>query len=198
MAIRIALIMALVCLLGGSAAGAARRLILVPCGPVPPEVLPVLIKDLPKELPAIGTPGPEVPIPPEAYNPGRRQYAADAFLPRLKSFRTSPEDLILGITEVDLYTPEIDLNFVLGLADRRQQTAIISLARLHPQFYGLPENPALFHQRALKEAVHELGHLLGLGHCDNPKCIMFFSNTIADTDRKGPGFCQECRRLLGK
>jgi len=51
-------------------------------------------------------------------------------------------------------------------------------------------------ERALKEAVHELGHLLGLPHCDNPRCIMFFSNTLADTDRKGPGFCPACRGKL--
>ncbi len=65
-------------------------------------------------------------------------------------------------------------------------------------FYGLPSNPQLFKERALKEAIHELGHLLGLGHCPNPACVMFFSNSLGDTDRKGPGLCPECRRRLEK
>ena len=142
--------------------------------------------------------GEGIALPPEAYNPGRRQYAADYFLPLLKARRPSPGDLVLGVTPVDLYTEEIPLNFVLGLADRSQGAAIISLARLDPGFYGLPPNPDLFHLRALKEAIHELGHLLGLGHCSDPTCIMFFSNTISDTDRKGPGFCPECLKRLGK
>jgi predicted Zn-dependent protease len=32
--------------------------------------------------------------------------------------------------------------------------------------------PALFAERALKEAVHELGYTFGLGHCGNPRCVM--------------------------
>jgi hypothetical protein len=89
------------------------------------------------------------------------------------------------------------LNFVFGLADPSSRCAIISLARLYPEFYGQPRNPGLFKARAVKEAVHELGHLLGLGHCPDPACVMAFSNSLGDTDRKGPGFCAPCRELLG-
>src|SRR5512136_1284452 len=48
-------------------------------------------------------------------------------------------------------------------------------------------------KRAVKEAVHELGHTCGLGHCRDPKCVMFFPNALYDTDVKGPGFCAACR-----
>ncbi|MEW6586377.1 MAG: hypothetical protein AB1442_12300 [Nitrospirota bacterium] len=34
-------------------------------------------------------------------------------------------------------------------------------------------------------------------HCDHPHCIMYFSNSIIDTDRKGPGFCRLCEERLG-
>jgi len=46
------------------------------------------------------------------------------------------------------------------------------------------------------EAVHELGHAFGLQHCGNPECVMFFSNSIMDTDRKGWHLCQQCRARL--
>jgi archaemetzincin len=99
---------------------------------------------------------------------------------------------ILGIVDYDLYVPE--LNFVLGEASQR--TAVISLTRLRQEFYNLPQNRSLFQKRALIEAVHELGHTYGLGHCGNPLCVMFFSNSLIDTDRKGSEFCPKCGSKL--
>lgn len=55
---------------------------------------------------------------------------------------------------------------------------------------------SLFHLRAVKEAVHELGHTYGLGHCRNPRCVMSFSNSLRDVDRKERDFCPSCRRKL--
>ncbi len=180
----------------GAAPGAAqvRSITLVPMGPVAPEVLAHLQSGLQKELAATIKTAGEIALPEGAYAPNRQQYLADAFLPLLSAQRRAGTDLILGGAAVDLYVPS--LNFVFGLADPRQKTCIISLARLDPQFYSLPADPPLLRQRALKEAVHELGHCLGLGHCPDPNCIMFFSNTLADTDRKGPGFCPRCRRVV--
>jgi len=38
-----------------------------------------------------------------------------------------------------------------------------------------------------------LGIIYGLGHCRNPGCVMFFSNSILDTDRKSSFFCESCQ-----
>jgi len=168
-------------------------IILIPCGPVPPAVLEYVAEGLGRELGARVRPGEGEAVAAEALDPGRRQYRAEAFLPLLARQRAAGE-LALGITGVDLFIA--GLNFVFGLADPRQRCAVISLARLTPEFYGQPPDPRLFQERVLKEAVHEVGHLLGLGHCPNPACIMFFSNQLSDTDRKGPGFCAACRRSL--
>jgi archaemetzincin len=46
--------------------------------------------------------------------------------------------------------------------------------------------------RALKEAVHELGHTLGLRHCSRSLCVMHFSNSIFDTDKKKSLLCDQC------
>ena len=53
------------------------------------------------------------------------------------------------------------------------------------EFYGLPRDENLFRERALTEAVHELGHTYGLGHCPVSTCVMHFSNSLHDTDLKG-------------
>jgi archaemetzincin len=94
----------------------------------------------------------------------------------------------LGIIDLDLYVPK--LNFVFGEASPR--AAIISLTRLRNEFYHLPKDETLFRKRVLTEAVHELGHTYGLEHCANPHCVMFSSNSLTDTDMKGPTFCQRC------
>ena len=175
----------------GNAAPLTVRL--VPVGSLPPPLLGFLQEGLSRELGAAVQMGENLTLPVSA-DKGRRQYPGEPFIKALAA-ASSPEDgVVLGVTNVDLFVP--GLNFVFGLADPTSRVAVISLARLYPEIYGQPRNPQLFKDRALKEAVHEIGHLLGLGHCPDPACIMHFSNTLADTDRKGPGFCARCRELL--
>ena len=68
-----------------------------------------------------------------------------------------------------------------------------SLARLKTGYPGKPFTAELFLRRALTE---EVGHLLGIGHCPQPTCVMHFSNSLYDTDRKGPTFCSRCQEFL--
>lgn len=138
---------------------------------------------------------PPIPIPESAYNPRRKQYHSSMMIQELKGFREHQDDLILGIADVDLYVPQ--LNFVFGEADVLNGIAVISLTRLREEFYRSRPDQRLLIQRAIKEAIHEIGHLFGLDHCQDRKCIMFFSNSIRDTDIKGPGFCKSCKRRLG-
>ena len=86
------------------------------------------------------------------------------------------------MTEVDLYAAS--LNFVFGEAQCPGKFALISLLRLKPEFYGERADNSLFLERAMKEAVHEVGHMLRLKHDRNPSFVMFFSNSIKDTDQK--------------
>jgi archaemetzincin len=177
----------------GNAAPLKVRLVSV--GSLPPPLLSFLQEGLTRELGASVRLGENLALP-VSCSEGRRQYPGEPFIQALAGARTPEEGVILGVTNVDLFVA--GLNFVFGLADPASQVAVISLARLYPEFYGRPRNPQLFKERALKEAVHEIGHVLGLGHCPDPACIMYFSNTLADTDRKGPGFCARCRKRIGK
>ena len=125
----------------------------------------------------------------QAYNPERKQYFSSKLLNSLQ--KSEREERVVGITNVDLYVPR--LKFVFGEADIIYGTAIISLCRLRQEYYGLVPDEALFLGRATKEIVHELGHTFGLGHCTNNKCVMHFSNSLADTDLKEVHFCNKCR-----
>jgi archaemetzincin len=125
----------------------------------------------------------------QAYNSERKQYFSSKLIASLK--KAEREERVVGIADVDLYVPR--LNFVFGEADILSGTAIVSLYRLRQEYYGLAPDEALFMERATKEIVHELGHTFGLGHCPNNKCVMHFSNSLADTDLKEAHFCDKCR-----
>jgi archaemetzincin len=132
----------------------------------------------------------------KAFNSRRQQYLALKLLSQLKKSGSAKGEKVLGIVDVDLYTPE--LNFIFGQADISAGTAVISLCRLRQEYYGSAPDSVLFRDRAVMEAVHELGHTLGLDHCQDPKCVMLFSNSLSDTDWKRAAFCSRCRPKLIK
>jgi len=135
-----------------------------------------------------------LPVPKHALNPEREQYSSEIILDFLSEIKKEKNKIILAVIDKDLYVPW--LNFVFGMADPSQKVCIISLARLRQSYWHLPEDRTLFLERALKEAVHEIGHVLGLEHCPNPKCVMHFSNSLLDTDRKEWQFCPQCKKRL--
>lgn len=135
-----------------------------------------------------------LPDPASAYDPQRHQYSVIAIMKDL--LKQCPADAIrlLAVTERDLFIPM--LSFVFGQAQLRGQIAIISLARLRQEFYGLPANAMLFISRTLKETVHEMGHTFGLTHCLDHECPMSLSTNIQQVDAKGEAFCANCAILL--
>lgn len=142
--------------------------------------------------------GETLPIPEEAFNHARQQHESSIILAKVEGYARKEEALnrVLGIVDVDIYVQE--LSFVFGEAGCPGKTALISLWRLKPEFYGKPSNVELSVERGTKEAVHELGHTFGLRHCSNPFCVMYFSNSIFDTDRKQSLFCSKCQMKLTK
>ena len=125
-----------------------------------------------------------------AYHRERQQYHSSEILSRMQSTVTPKTWRLLGVAAVDLYIPI--LTFVFGEAQIGGSCAVVSLHRLQQEFYGLPEDPALLHERLLKESVHEIGHTLNLMHCDDYRCAMAPSHAVEWIDLKDSLLCSAC------
>jgi archaemetzincin len=108
-----------------------------------------------------------------------------------QKFTPNKNTKMLFILEVDAYSN--GMNFVLGEAFHKGGLGATYLPRLRQEFYGLKPDNELFYKRMVKESVHELGHIFSFFHCQNPRCVMHFSNTLSDTDNKERSFCHSCR-----
>ncbi len=129
-------------------------------------------------------------VPKTALNSVRKQLFFGSIAARLMSSYDRPDGIVLGVTDFDLY--KTSHQFIFGSASIGQGCAVVSIHRLRAEFYAeAPDENALF-QRLLKESVHEVGHTLGLKHCYNARCAMYYSNSIFDTDNKHSQFCDTC------
>jgi len=132
-------------------------------------------------------------VPSEFIDVLRNQYRAEEVLNWVYS-KWGKGDLVLAIIEGDGYAG--GLNFVFGIASPLLKIALVFTYRLKLWVKSGAVLRQVFIERLRKEVMHELGHVFGLGHCSNPFCVMFFSNSIFDTDRKTWRYCSRCANKL--
>jgi archaemetzincin len=131
-------------------------------------------------------------VPKSALNSVRKQLFFGSVASKLAGANEGREGIVLGITEFDLY--KTSHHFIFGSASESHHCAVVSLHRLRPEFYGEPADENQLFQRLLKESVHEIGHSMGLKHCYNARCPMYYSNSVFDTDNKFSNFCEACEK----
>ena len=135
-----------------------------------------------------------LPEPDYAYDSKRRQYSSVEVMRAFLAAAPGGDTKVLGITERDLFIPM--LTFVFGQAQLGGRLAVVSLARLRQEFYGLPADESVLLGRALKEVNHELGHTFGLAHCPDRNCAMSVSTGIGEVDVKNAAWCASCSSLV--
>ena len=167
---------------------------ILPVGQIASNVLTELGQGLVKIYPDIQCSIIEesLPVPEYAFDRKRKQYNSSTILNEIRIFASEQNRFhrVLGVVDADIFAS--GLNYVFGEAYTPGQTALISLWRLKPEFYKENASDSVFMLRLQKEAVHELGHTLGVRHCPRSFCVMHFSNSIFDTDKKQSLLCDQC------
>lgn len=166
----------------------------VTIGSIERELVEWLVRRLREEMGGTVAYVAALPLPRTAYDARRGQFRGEAILRILRDVPLVDADRVIAVVAADCYAGR--LNFVFGLAALQGRESLVALPYLCSKIDHRRPSRNEIYQRVLKEAMHELGHTRGLRHCDNPSCVMHFSNTLADTDRKGYEYCESCKEKL--
>ncbi len=120
----------------------------------------------------------------------RKQYFSTQIIAEAMKFTDKFNGKVILLTDVDIFVPA--LTFIFGEAQLNGKHCILSVCRLHEEFYSGISDENLLLNRTIKEVLHELGHCYGLRHCLDWDCVMHSSPGIEEVDIKGNTFCRNC------
>ena len=169
----------------------------VPLGPVDDRLLQVVAANIYAlyRLPArVGRGG---AVPPAAYDDRRHQFDAAILLKHLDRRRgVAALQKTIAVTAVDIFVPIF--SHVFGEARQGGGAALVSIHRLGGDTSDSPseKGSAERYLRTVKVALHELGHLFNMPHCEDSRCLMHYAETLAAIDRTPLQFCRYCRAEL--
>jgi archaemetzincin len=166
---------------------------LVPIDPVPLDLARLVARRLRSVLPwrfAVAPPlcQAEPPCDTTSLEAGRLL----SLLPAHKRF----DELLVALTLSEITLP--DTGGLLGYASPERRAAVVSLYRLAEGTTEVRGGRRILVERIAKEVLHESGHLLGLSHCEEPSCVMRYSQALHDTDLKQCCFCPACLKELSR
>lgn len=134
---------------------------------------------------------PKVEFTPDILAASRTRYEAGKILDKYHS-----PNYVLVLTEKDIACKNGDIPEwgIFGYGEIDGTTCVVSTFRLKRKV-----TEAVFLDHLQKDAIHEIGHNLGLEHCANdPRCLMNDAKgTLKEIDKEKIWFCDQCRKQVG-
>ena len=166
------------------------KVLLLELGDIPPRLSATVLENLPS--PYRGGKVKQLALDMESCRDRQRgQVDAACLLQRIPL--PPPGWTTLALTGVDLFLPA--LTYVFGVSQLSGFRGVLSLARLQPE-KKWPATWPTFVRRTTVEAVHELGHTLGLVHCPLAECPMHRTLWPEAIDLKHPEYCPVCLKAV--
>ncbi|MEZ4936733.1 MAG: matrixin family metalloprotease [Crocinitomicaceae bacterium] len=175
-----------------------------PYGKIPPEIMDTVINTLYDMYGFKIVVYPPKKLPKSAFiNIKSPRYRADSILDMQERWKPDSIDYLMGLSQFDISMTDRDENGnikkpvskykdwgVFGLGSCPGPTCVVSIFRLRKR-----QN---YIDRLKKIVVHELGHNLGLPHCeDGPTCVMRDANeNIKNIDKEKLELCSSCKKKL--
>ena len=129
-------------------------------------------------------------LPAAAIDEIHRRYDAAAIIGCFESSLWGDYDKVISVFNVDLFIPTFA--YVFGEARQGGKHALVSLFRLSKENERRNPPSDILCERAAKVALHELGHLFDLFHCEQKNCLMHYSGGLSDLDEIPLYFCRYC------
>lgn len=172
-----------------------KRLIgVVPFGEVPEIALKVIAAHISNFANLSSQILPPLEHPEYAFDTRRYQYDAGIIIEALEAMPFKDYEKVVCVLDLDLFIPIF--THVFGEAKQGGKFALVSLFRLGKNPEGSSPPASLLYERAEKVALHELGHLFELLHCEHKRCLMHFSGSIEELDEQAPYLCRYCSIYL--
>jgi archaemetzincin len=134
---------------------------------------------------------PKIPFSDDLLAKSKTRYNASKILKKFDSNKN-----LLIITELDIAKKHrgFDEYGILGLGYISGNTCVVSTFRMKRKV-----SKEKFHDRLTKVSIHEVGHNLGLDHCEyDRKCLMNDARgTVKQIDRERVWLCDKCRKNIG-
>jgi len=162
----------------------------VPLGNIPEIALQVIADHIASCFKLTTQILPPMEPPDDAFDERRLQYNAGIIIEAFESMHFGNHDMLIGVIDKDLFIPIF--THVFGEARQGGTCGLVSLFRLTKNSDGSTPPKSLIHERAVKVALHELGHLLDLLHCEHKRCLMHFSGGVDEVDEMSLDLCEYC------
>ena len=131
------------------------------------------------------------------------RYRADSLIHFLRHIKADSVDYIIGLTDNDISIPKLDEDGnikqpiwkyndfgIFGLGFRPGVSCVVSTFRLNSRHQE-------FLSRLKKVTLHELGHNLGLKHCESKSCFMrSAAERIQTVDQVKLELCSYCKNKI--
>jgi archaemetzincin len=121
---------------------------------------------------------------------GSTQIHTGGILRALADARPADSFCVVGLTAYDLF-PSPLVTFAFGEASATHRVAVCSFARYGRPYCldPLPDLRRAFRARCCRVVAHEIGHMAGIQHCVNYRCLMNGSAGLDESERRPLRLC---------